>query len=202
MNSFFEIDYEIEAVFDEYGDFPLECAILLFDLLSINGNIVIKNRYSIKEEKTEVIKKYTENIENCFYECPKDPEANYCVWIKQNFSTNQQLINILKLQGIYLSYIVPNDSFNWESFLRNWNEDEKSLLLSNQASFVCNVIDMDRTLNVSFNTAVFSMVRITSIITEWERLIMNFAGSAKVKKTVGQMRSKYGNKHVVRLCFS
>lgn len=58
---YFEIDYEIEAVFDEQGDFPLQCAAILFDLLKFNRNIVIKNQYSKKAEKTNVISKYIEN---------------------------------------------------------------------------------------------------------------------------------------------
>lgn len=200
MNSFFEIDYEIEAVYDEYGDFPLQCAILLFDLLGIKENIVIKNQHSIKVERTKAIKKYIENKENCFYEWPKSPKGNYCIWIKQSLSTNQKLMSILELQGIYLSYIVPNYTFDWDNFLRRWKEDEKNLLLSGQALFICNVIDEDRTLNINFNTTVFSMERIMSVLTKWEKSIINIAEYTQLKRNTAQMRGKYGNKSLVRLC--
>lgn len=65
---YYEIDYEIEAVFDEQGDFPLQCAALLFDLLKFDRNVIIKNRYAIKAEKASVISKYIKNGHNCFYE--------------------------------------------------------------------------------------------------------------------------------------
>lgn len=201
MNSFFEIDYEIEAKCDEYGDFPLQCAALLFDLLDIRENVVIKNQYSIKTEKAKVIEKYIENKENSFYECSLSPEGNYCIWLKQSFSTNQELVNILKLQGIYLSYIVPNDSFDWEDFLKHWKNDEKDLLLSGQAMFICNVIDEDRTLNINFNADYFSTEKITNITAEWEKSIKSIAKYTHVKRNVAQMRSKHGNKHLIRLCF-
>lgn len=197
---YFEIDYEIEAAFDEYGDFPLQCAALLFDLLNFNSNIIIKNQYSIKPERAKALSQYL-GKQNCFYEDPKTPEGNYCIWIKQNFQTNQELIRIFKLQGIYLTYIVPNKSFDWEGFLKNWKKDERYLLLSGQSSFICNVIDMDRILNLNFNTAVFSEEKIIHIMNEWEKAITNTAGSSKVRKTVEKMRSKHGNKYRVCLCF-
>lgn len=198
---YFEIDYEIEAVFDEYGDFPLQCAALLFDLLNINGNVVIKNQYSIKPEKTKAISRYMGN-HNCFYEWPKRPEGNYCLWLKQSFQTNLELMNILKLQGTYLTYIVPTGSFDWDTFLENWKKDERYLLLSGQSSFICNVIDMDRTLNINFNTTVFSKEKIMGIINEWEKSIINNSESSQAKRTVEKMNSKYGNKCRVHLCFT
>lgn len=198
---YFEIDYEIEAVFDEQGDFPLQCAAILFDLLKFNRNIVIKNQYSIKAEKTNVISKYIENDQNYFYEWPKSPKGNYCVWIKESFLTNHEIIDILRLQGTFLSYIVPSESFDWKEFLENWKEDEKYLLLSGQSSFICNVIDMDRTLNINFNTAVFSTEEIISIISEWQKAINHIAVSSQVRRTETQMRSKHGNKYRVQLCF-
>ncbi len=197
----FEIDYEIEAVFDEYGDFPLQCAALLFDLLKFNRNIIIKNQYTIKAEKTNVISKYIENDQNYFYEWPKCPKGDYCVWIKDSFSTNQELIDILRLQGIYLSYIVPSASFNWKEFLESWKKDERYLLLSGQSSFICNVIDMDRTLNINFNTTVFSTEEIIRILSEWEKAINHIAKPSRMRRTKTQMRSKQGNIYQVRLCF-
>jgi len=201
MNSLYEIDYEIESIYDEYGDFPLHCATLLFDLLNIHSNIIIKNQYSIKTEKTKIISKYLKNEQNYFYEWPKSPEGNYCIWIKQHFSTNQEFIDILNLQGTYLSYIVPNDSFEWGNFQKRWKEDEWYLFLTGQVSFACNIIDMDRTLNIIFDTTVFSIERITSVVADWEKAITCIAKSTQQKKTVTKMRSKYGNKQLVRLSF-
>ena len=82
---YFEIDYEIEAPFDMQGEFPLQCAALLFDLLDFNRNIVIKNQYSIKAEKANVIAKYAVNDQNYFFEWHRHPEGNYCMWIKMVF---------------------------------------------------------------------------------------------------------------------
>lgn len=199
MNTFVEIDYEIEAACDEYGDFPLYCAILLFDLLNLNENIIIKNQYSIKAEKTNVIQQY--NIgQNCYYEWPKSPEGNYCIWIKESYTSNQTLIDILKLQGTYLSYIVPTDSFDWEYFVEKWEEDDGYLLSTGQATFICNVIDMDRTLNLNFNSAVFSKEMILDLITKWEKEIGHIAQFTQIRRMATTMRSKRGNKHLVRLC--
>lgn len=116
---YYEIDYEIEAVFDEQGDFPLQCAALLFDLLKFDRNVIIKNQYAIKAEKASAISKYIKNGHNCFYEWPESPLGNYCIWIKESFLTNQKLVDLLRLQGTFLSYIVPSDSFDWKEFLEN-----------------------------------------------------------------------------------
>lgn len=196
----FEINYEIEAIFDEYGEFPLHCATLLFDLLNINGNVVIKNQYSIKPEKSKVVTQYIGN-QTYFYEWPKRPEGNYCVWLKQSFQTNQEILNILKLQGTYLTYIVPTESFDWENFLENWEKDERYLLFSGQSSFICNVIDMERTLNINFDTTVYSAEKIMDIIREWEKSIFNTSESLRVERTVEEIRGKYGILSQVRLRF-
>lgn len=201
MNLLFEVDYEIESMCDTYGDFPLRCAVLLFDLLNIHSNIIIKNQYTIKEEKTKTISKYIDNEQNYFYEWPKSPEGNYCIWIRHYLSTNQELFDVLNLQGIYLSYIVPTDSFNWVCFLKRWKEDEKHLILSGQASFCCNIIDMDRTLNIIFDTNVFSVDRINEILAYWEKAMIHIAKSTQTKKVVKKMRSKHGEKQLVQLSF-
>ncbi len=197
---FWETDYEIEAACDKDGDFPIQCACLLFDLLNINENIIIKNRYAAKREKAEVLKKYIDNKEKHFFEWHKHPEANYCLWVREHFYNNKALIDILKLQGIYLSYIVPSDSFNWENFTEKWEENEQNLLLSGQALFICNVLDMDRTLNICFNSAAFPKEKIMSVLSQWEKMIVSLAESTQVKRTTAQLRTKYGNKPFVRLC--
>ena len=201
-DGFFEIDYEFEAAFDEWGDFPLQCAALLFDLLKFNRNIVIRNQYSIKAEKANVLCKYIKNDKNRLYEDPASPEANYCLWIKEPFSTNRELMDIFRLQGTYLSYIVPSNSFDLKEFLEKWKKDEKYLLLSGQASFICNVVDMDRVLNINFNTAVFPKEDIRRILCEWEKAIRHIAEPSQGKRTETQMRSNHGTKYSVRLCFN
>lgn len=199
MSILFEIDCEIEAVCDKCGDFPLQCAILLFDLLGINGNIIVKNQFSIKEEKKDALQKYNKNVQNSYYEWPNSPEGNYCIWIKESFDSNIELIDILKLQGTYLSYIVPSNSFDWEKFTKEWQKDDKQLLLTKQASFICNILDMDRTLNLNFNVAEFPKEKITSVIEKWEDVIKVMAKSTQIKRTVMQMRSKYGSKYLIQL---
>lgn len=199
--SYFEIDYEIEAVFDKNGDFPLKCAALLFDLLKFHENIVIKNRYVAKKEAQSVLLKHIQSDQNDFYAWPEFPKGDYCLWIKSGFSSNQELMDILRLQGMYLSYIVPSDSFEWDAFLKNWREDERYLLSAGQAPFVCNVIDMDRKLNINFSTALFSTETIMTILNKWEKSISVIADPLRVKRTEMQMRSKHGNKYSVCLRF-
>lgn len=196
MNAYIEIDYEIEAVCDTYGEFPLHCAALLFDLLKLKKNIVIKNQYTIKAEKEKIIRQYRDNPQNCYYERPKCPEGDYCVWIKEGFPSNRELIELLNLQGIYLSYIAPTDSFDWEAFLNKWREKEDYLLSLGQASFICNVLDMDRTLNLKFSTAKYPSARIADITAAWEKEIVQVAQASCVQRTLVQMR---GNKQLVRL---
>ena len=196
---FYETDYEIAVACDEYGDFPLECAATLFDLLGIKNNVIIKNQHVIRPEKEKALAQFVENKGNCYFASHKHPESDYCIWIKQPFSTNQELIQILKLQLIYLSYIVPTDSFVWKRFIENWKEDERELLLSGQAAFICNVIDADRTLNLSFNPAFFSTENVSKILAEWERTMYDMIKNTRVKRTAEQQRSKYGDKWVVRI---
>jgi len=196
MNAYIEMDYEIEATCDMDGEFPLHCAALLFDLLNLKENIVIKNQYTIKAEKENIIRQYRDHPQNCYYEWPKCPEGDYCVWIKGGFPSNQELIDLLCLQGIYLSYIAPTDAFDWEAFLNKWREKEDYLLLIGQASFICNVIDMDRTLNLKFSTAQYSSARIAEIMTAWEKEIAQIAQAACVQRMTVQRR---GNKQLVRL---
>ena len=123
------------------------------------------------------------------------------MWIKEPFSTNRELMDIFRLQGTYLSYIVPSNSFDLKEFLEKWKKDEKYLLLSGQASFICNVVDMDRVLNINFNTAVFPKEDIRRILCEWEKTIRHIAEPSQGKRTETQMRSNRGTKYSVRLCF-
>ena len=196
---FYETDYEIAAACDECGDFPLKCAAMLFDLLEIKGNVIIKNQHVKRPEKEEALAPYVKNKENRYFASPKHPESDYCIWIKQPFSANQTLMPILSLQGIDLSYIVPMDSFDWNGFLENWKQDERELLLSGQAAFICNIIDADRTLNLGFNPAFFSEEKITDVLCQWEQLIVRAAHGTQVKRDEGQRRSEYGRKTLVEL---
>ena len=198
----FEIDYEIESVYDYDGDFPLLCAALLFDLLNIKGNIIIKNRNTVKSEKAHIMQYYTINKNNYYYEWPDSPDGNYCVWIRESFSSNRELMDLLRLQGIYLSYIVPTESFDWKSFTDNWQKDDTYLLSSNQASFICCVIDADRDLNLNFNASIFSEEKITYLLTKWEGEIARVASSCRIERTVKHMRSKNGTKYLVQLSIS
>lgn len=199
---FWQIDYEIEAKCDMIGDFPVQCAALLFELLSLNSNIIIKKRYTLRNNESEVIRKYIDNDLNRFYRYSKHPDVDYCLWIKQQILTQQELIELLKLQGIYLSCIVPNDTFDWEDFLDKWEKDERYLLLSGQASFICNILDEDRRLNIGFNTVVYSMDKISNVLSAWEKSITHIAEANQAYRTMTQMRSKYGNKPLVQLCLS
>lgn len=183
--AFYETDYEIAAACDESGAFPLECAAMLFDLLEIKENVIIKNQHVKRPEKEEALAPYVENKENRYFASHEHPESDYCIWIKQPFSTNQTLMPILALQGIALSYIVPTDSFDWNGFLENWKQDERELLLSGQAAFVCNIIDADRTLNLGFNTAFFSEEKIAEVLRQWEQLIVRAAHGTQVKRDGG-----------------
>lgn len=202
MSALYEIDYVLESPRDWVGEFPLQCAALLFDMLGVYSNVVIRNKYAIKKEKAEIISKYVDNTKNLLCECPKCPEGNYAIWLKHGFVTNQEIIDILGLQGTYLSYIVPSDSFNWEKFSANWKDDEHCLILSGEAVFVCNIVDMERTLNINFNTENFPIKRITTIISKWEQKIKQLDGTERLVKTTVQEHSKYGNKQLIRLKFS
>ena len=199
---FWQVDYEIEARCDWDGDFPLQCAAALFASLNLNSNIIIKKRYTLRNNESEVIRKYIDNDLNRFYRYSKHPDVDYCLWIKQQILTQQELIELLKLQGIYLSCIVPNDTFDWEDFLDKWEKDERYLLLSGQASFICNILDEDRRLNIGFNTVVYSMDKISNVLSAWEKSITHIAKAAKVCGTVTQTRSRYGDKQTVILCLS
>lgn len=197
-----EFDYVIEASCDWDGDFPLQCATMLFDLLEINDGIVIKNQYAIRQEKAEVLKPYIEDPKNCYYAWPENPEGDYCIWVKQPLDSNATLLPVLKLQGIYLSCIVPTNTFVWEDFCRDRKADERKLILTDQAAFVCNIVDEDRVLNLGFNTALFSEKKIADVLRRWEQMIVHAANGTQVKRDGGERRSEYGSKTLVELSIS
>ena len=122
-------------------------------------------------------------------------------------------MEVLKLQCIYLSYIAVTDSFDWKSFIEKWKEDEVHLFLSGQASFICNVIDEERTLNLNFNTAILSEGQIMNIIAKWEQEIDytvarweqeigHIARTSKKQRIVTLLRGgRNGNKYRIRLLY-
>lgn len=201
MNTIYEIDYEIESIYDLDGDFPLECAAVLFELLNIKTNFIIKNRSAVRKEKDKIISKYINNNQNIFYELEKYPKVNFSLWIKEDNLTNNDIIDILKLQVTDLSFIVPNNLFDWNRFLTNWKKDVDYLVSSDEATFACNIIDMDRTINMIFNTSVYSMETINKILVEWENAMMSMAQSSKVKRTEYIMKEKRKKKPLIQLIY-
>ena len=199
---YWQIAYEIEARRDWDGTLPLQCAASLFASLHLNSDLVIKRRYTWRSNESEVIRKYIKDGCDLFYRHPKRTEADLCLWIKQRVLTQRELIDLLGLQGIYLSYIVPTDAFVWEDFLDKWESDAVHLLLSGQASFICDICDEDRRLDITFNTAVFSMEETANALSAWERAIAHIAEAQQVYRTETQMRGKYGNESLVQLSLS
>ena len=165
MGNIVKINYDIESVFDEFGRFPLECTIMLFDILEWKSNILIKNQYVAKDKRS--VKKIIENEKNIYYEYPSFPEGNYCIWIKDNIQ-NDELIEVLSLQGIYMCCIQPTKLFDWNSFQSKNKKDESCLFLDNQASFICEIIDQDRVISLYFNNDYYPIQFIKDILCQWE----------------------------------
>ena len=155
----------------------------------------------MRKEKDKIISKYINNNQNIFYELEKYPKVNFSLWIKEDNLTNNDIIDILKLQVTDLSFIVPNNLFDWNRFLTNWKKDVDYLVSSDEATFACNIIDMDRTINMIFNTSVYSMETINKILVEWENAMMSMAQSSKVKRTEYIMKEKRKKKPLIQLIY-
>lgn len=199
MSKLIEIDYEFDSVTDEYGDFPIRCATMLFDLLGFNKNVIIKNQYVYKPEKAFVVARYYGKDSNRYYEWPKNRSGDYCVWIKEGYSSNQELIDFLSLQVIHLSFIVPTKTFDWEKFIENWRSDEQNLIQTGQASFICNIVDMDRDLNLFFNADDYTPEMISDMLARWESEITKQDEPIKVQRSEYLIRGKYGEKSLITI---
>lgn len=191
-----EYAYEIEAACDFDGDFPLYCAALLLDSLALNSSFIIKKQFTMKAEEQTILKKYISDSRNVFYEHSKSPSRDYCLWVKSRLSI-QDLVELLRLQGIYLSVIAPTASFDWKSFVADWKMDEAQLIANSSASFVCKIIDMDRTLHFIFHSDFFPESTVETILAHWERAVINASKAKQVQRSVIPLR---GNKPLVRLC--
>ena len=192
MGNFFEIEYDIESTFDEYGNFPIACAIMLFDILGWRSNVLIKNQY-VAKEKNFIVQHVLENKRNILYEHSFFPEGNYCLWIKDCLQTNE-LSKVLDLQGIYMCCIQPTEMFNWSNFQTKWKNDEIYLFPDNEASFVCKIIDMDRVLDLYFNEDYYSVNFIDNVLSLWESRIKSTLPLSHMNRQVSKnLKGKNGN---------
>lgn len=195
----FEINYSIEANCDYDGRFPLYCATLLFDIIGISNDIIIKNRHAINSKKDELIQRICSSHKCQYYEHPYTPDSDYCVWIKETYKSNKVFIDLLDLQGLHLSYISVSDKFDFESIIDTWYSDDIDIVSTN-VNAICGIIDSDRTLDLIFNMDIYSQEQINSYLTQWEYEIIKFGSLYKRVET--KLRSKLGSKSYIRLLIS
>lgn len=163
-----EFHYEIEADFDETGDFPLMCTILLFDLLNFKSNILFRNQYA-QSSDNPVVKKYVEKEQNIFI---KHSPSQYCIWMREAFPTPLDMLEVLKLQGMQLSCFVPSSESRVPPIDRLWTAETRDLILTGDFVFACDITDEDRALTFWFNPKVFNEYDIHSILSHWEHRIV------------------------------
>ena len=178
-----EFHYEIEADFDETGDFPLMCTILLFDLLNFKSNILFRNQYA-QSSDNPVVKKYVEKEQNIFI---KHSPSQYCIWMREAFPTPLDMLEVLKLQGMQLSCFVPASESRVPPIDRLWTAETRDLILTGDFVFACDITDEDRALTFWFNPKVFNEYDIHSILSHWEhRIVQDYEPVIMTRKTLSE----------------
>lgn len=177
MKNGFEISFYVELEVDEYTLEDEEIASLqfvcyLFDIMNCKSNVIIKNLFN--EENDDIrsmLKKYVNNSHNLLYEslyeCHRKKYFNYALWIKETFASNLKIMDLLLTQILDLSYIVPKENFDIDKFVKLWKKDEKYLIEENEASFMCNITDLDRYLILHFNLVDYNEEKISDILKLW-----------------------------------
>lgn len=165
-----EFCYEIESDFDETGDFPLMCTTLLFDLLSIKSNILFRNQYA-QSSDNPVLRRYAEKEENVYIEYSA---SQYLLWIREAFPTNLDMLEILKLQGMQLSCLVPISESRVPSIELLQTTETRDLFLNGDFTFACDITDEDRNLTLWFNPEIFKEDDIHSTLFQWEQRIVQY----------------------------
>lgn len=165
-----EFCYEIESDFDETGDFPLMCTTLLFDLLGIKSNILFRNQYA-QSSDNPVLRRYAEKEENVYIEYSA---SQYLLWIREAFPTNLDMLEILKLQGMQLSCLVPISESRVPSIELLQTTETRELFLNGDFTFACDITDEDRNLTLWFNPEIFKEDDIHSTLFQWEQRIVQY----------------------------
>ena len=165
-----EFCYEIESDFDETGDFPLMCTTLLFDLLGIKSNILFRNQYA-QSSDNPVLRRYAEKEENVYIEYSA---SQYLLWIREAFPTNLDMLEILKLQGMQLSCLVPISESRVPSIELLRMTETRDLFLNGDFTFACDITDEDRNLTLWFNPEIFKEDDIHSTLFQWEQRIVQY----------------------------
>ena len=165
-----EFCYEIESDFDETGDFPLLCTTLLFDLLGIKSNILFRNQYA-QSSDNPVLRRYAEKEENVYIEYSA---SQYLLWIREAFPTNLDMLEILKLQGMQLSCLVPISESRVPSIELLQTTETRDLFLNGDFTFACDITDEDRNLTLWFNPEIFKEDDIHSTLFQWEQRIVQY----------------------------
>ena len=165
-----EFCYEIESDFDETGDFPLMCTTLLFDLLGIKSNILFRNQYA-QSSDNPVLRRYAKKEENVYIEYSA---SQYLLWIREAFPTNLDMLEILKLQGMQLSCLVPISESRVPSIELLQTTETRDLFLNGDFTFACDITDEDRNLTLWFNPEIFKEDDIHSTLFQWEQRIVQY----------------------------
>ena len=173
-----EFCYEIESDFDETGDFPLMCTTLLFDLLDIKSNILFRNQYA-QSSDNPVLRRYAKKEENVYIEYSA---SQYLLWIREAFPTNLDMLEILKLQGMQLSCLVPISESRVPSIELLQTTETRDLFLNGDFTFACDITDEDRNLTLWFNPEIFKEDDIHSTLFQWEQRIVQYYHPVAMKR--------------------
>ena len=173
-----EFCYEIESDFDETGDFPLMCTTLLFDLLDIKSNILFRNQYA-QSSDNPVLRRYAKKEENVYIEYSA---SQYLLWIREAFPTNLDMLEILKLQGMQLSCLVPISESRVPSIELLRTTETRDLFLNGDFTFACDITDEDRNLTLWFNPEIFKEDDIHSTLFQWEQRIVQYYHPVAMKR--------------------
>ena len=165
-----EFYYEIESDADTDA-FTLMCVALLLDLLGFKNNVVIRNQYARHDDSNHIINRYAQSKNNVYV---KRSSSEYRLWIRDEFSSNFDLLDLFELQGMQLSYLVPSDKFASSCMDSHWPAETRDLLMTDSFSFACDVMDEDQNLSIAFNSKEYGPHQIRSVLSEWERRMVQY----------------------------
>lgn len=163
------IRYKIMMSIDNY-DLPLIEISKLMDILSVNTNVALYFSRARVPNTEKVLKEYTNNHKVNIIRKKGWEDSDYIVIFK-NIKNNKELLNLMKQHGINLYYINTKKYENFSNiqdiFKEKFNPNLDYKLYELIKYEILVYFDIDRTIEISFNSRSFNKEEIYTTIINW-----------------------------------